>query len=33
LRGYIAMCEFSTNLDGVSPKFIAALVALHLCST
>ena len=33
LSGYVAMCEFSINLDCVSPKFISALVALHLCST
>ncbi|MGZ9223042.1 MAG: hypothetical protein ACXW4Q_13115 [Anaerolineales bacterium] len=29
LSSYVAMAEFRRNLKRVSPKFIAALVALH----
>jgi len=33
LSGYIAMCEFSINLDCVAPKFVSALVTVHLYVT
>ena len=29
LSGYVAMCEFSINLNRITPSFISALVTLH----